>query len=114
MIIKQYQDVKSEPVTDTGAEKATIRWVINEKDGAKNFFLRIFEIEPEGCTPFHQHPWEHEMFVFQGKGCLVKEEGEVPIQEGSVVFIPPDEEHRIKNTAQEVLRLVCLIPAQMK
>ena len=63
MIIRDYQEVKAEPVTDAGAEKANVRWVIAEKDGAKNFFMRVFKIEPGGYTPLHHHPWEHEMFV---------------------------------------------------
>jgi quercetin dioxygenase-like cupin family protein len=111
MIIKNYQEVKAEPVTDAGAEKANVRWVIAEKDGAKNFFMRVFEIEPGGYTPLHHHPWEHEMFVCGGKGCVVKEGKEVSLAQGSVVFIPPNEEHQIKNTSQELFTLICLIPA---
>jgi Uncharacterized conserved protein, contains double-stranded beta-helix domain len=111
MITRHYQEVKAEPVTDTGAEKANIRWVIAEKDGAKNFFMRVFEIEPGGYTPLHQHPWEHEMFVCEGKGCVVKAGKEVSLTRGSVVFIPPNEEHQIKNTSPELFTLICLIPA---
>lgn len=112
MIIKKYQEVKAEPISDAGAEKVTIRWVISKDDGAKNFFMRVFEIEPGGCTPFHHHPWEHEMFVFEGEGCVIKEGKEHPITEGSVLFVPPDEEHQVKNTAHKTLKIVCLIPAQ--
>lgn len=79
MIIKNYQEVKAEPVTDAGAEKANVRWVIAEKDGAKNFFMRVFEIEPGGYTPLHHHPWEHEIFVYEGKGCVVKQGKEVSL-----------------------------------
>ena len=111
MIIKKYHEVQPEPVTELGAERVMVRWVINESDGAKKFFMRIFEIEPGGCTPLHQHDWEHEMFVFQGKGCVVKQGKEVTLKEGSVVFIPPGEEHQIKNTGRDTFRIVCLIPA---
>ena len=110
MIIRHYQEVKAEPVTDAGAEKASVRWVIAEKDGAKNFFMRVFEIEPGGYTPLHHHPWEHEMFVCAGKGCVVQEGKEVSLTQGSVVFIPSNEEHQIKNTSQESFTFICLIP----
>src|SRR4030042_3575286 len=111
MIIKNYQAVKAEPVTDAGAEKANVRWVIAGKDGAKNFFMRVFEIAPDGYTPLHHHPWEHEMFVCEGKGCVVKEGKEVSLTQGSVVFIPPNEEHQIKNMSKELFTLICLIPS---
>ncbi len=110
MIIRHYQEVKAEPVTDAGAEKASVRWVIAEKDGAKNFFMRVFEIEPGGYTPLHHHPWEHEMFVCAGKGCAVQEGKEVSLNQGSVVFIPSNEEHQIKHTSQESFAFICLIP----
>lgn len=44
MIIRHYQEVKAEPVTDVGAEKANVRWVIAEQDGAKKIlcgYLRL-------------------------------------------------------------------------
>lgn len=112
MIIRHAQEIKAESVTDAGAEKANVRWVIAGKDGAKNFFMRVFDIEPGGYTPLHHHPWEHEMFVLEGKGCVVKEGKEVSLTRGSVVFIPPDEEHQIKNTSQETFTFICLIPTR--
>ena len=110
MIVKNYQEVKAEPVTDAGAEKVSVRWVIAEKDGAKNFFMRVFEIAPGGCTPLHHHPWEHETFIIEGNGRLIKAGKEVPLSQGTVVFVPPDEEHQFKNTSPHPFKMVCLIP----
>jgi len=51
------------------------------------------------------------MFVCGGEGCVVKAGKEVSLTRGSVVFIPPHEEHQIKNTSQEIFTFICLIPA---
>jgi quercetin dioxygenase-like cupin family protein len=110
MIIRHYQEVKAERVTDAGAEKANVRWVIAEKDGVKNFFMRVFDIEPGGYTPLHHHPWDHEMFVCAGKGCVVNAGKKVSLTQGSVVFIPPNEEPQIKNMSQETFTFICLAP----
>ena len=112
MIVKNYETVGAEPVTDAGAQETTVRWVIAENEGAKNFFMRIFEIAPGGCTPLHRHSWEHEMFVFEGRGCIVREGKEVAITKGFVIFVPSDEEHQVRNNSGEPLKLVCLIPAK--
>jgi len=112
MIVKNYEDVKAEPVSDTGAEKTTVRWVIGREDGAKNFFMRVFAIAPGGCTPLHCHPWEHEVFVLQGKGSVVRQGNEVSVSEGHVVFIPPEEEHQFKNTSGDTLQFICVVPSQ--
>ncbi len=112
MIIQRYNDVAAEPVNEEGADKVTVRWVIAEKDGAPNFYMRVFEIEPGGHTPFHAHAWEHEMFVLKGEGCIVKEGTDVPLSPGMVVLVPSDEEHQMKNTGSEMFKVICLIPKE--
>ena len=112
MIIQKYDAVTAEAVTEAGADKVSVRWVIAEKDGAPNFFMRLFEIAPGGHTPLHAHSWEHEMFVLEGAGCIVKEGQDVPLSPGTVVFVPADEEHQMKNTGSDLFKVICLIPKQ--
>jgi quercetin dioxygenase-like cupin family protein len=88
------------------------REVITARDGAPNFCMRVFEVEPGSSTPDHSHPWEHEVFVLSGTGVVRGKEGESVINKGSVVFIAPDEPHCFINTGTQVLRFVCLIPIQ--
>ncbi|MFQ6055666.1 MAG: cupin domain-containing protein [Methanosarcinales archaeon] len=95
------------------AERSVIT-VISEKDGAENFIMRVFEIEPEGYTPFHEHPWEHEVFVLRGKGIVISENKEKIIKEGDVIFIPSNEKHQFKNNQENILEVICLIPSQQK
>jgi quercetin dioxygenase-like cupin family protein len=50
------ENVKLEEVADEGASKTKVRWLITDQMGAKNFAMRLFEIEPGGHTPLHKHP----------------------------------------------------------
>jgi len=84
--------------------------VITAKDGAPNFCMRVFEVEPGSSTPSHSHWWEHEVFILGGQGVVVGEQGETPIGKDSVIFIAPNEQHCFVNTGGEVLRFICLIP----
>jgi len=86
------------------------RVVVGKADGANHFCMRIFEIAPGGHTPKHAHPWEHEMFVHSGEGEIYGNGQWSPIGPGSVIFMPPDEEHQVKNTGKDVLVLACLVP----
>jgi quercetin dioxygenase-like cupin family protein len=88
------------------------REVITARDGAPNFCMRVFEVEPGSSTPDHTHPWEHEVFVLSGAGVVRGKEGESAINKGSVVFIAPDEPHCFINNGAQTLRFVCLIPIQ--
>jgi len=106
-----HRDVEAEDVGE-GALKVRVRWLIDEKIGAENFAMRLFELEPGGYTPYHKHPWEHEVFVLEGKGVVVGEDGEHEIAEGSVIFIPPNENHQFRNVSDQALKFLCLIPYQ--
>jgi len=108
MKISNYRDKKPDE-----AIKGVFKWgAITAEDGAPLFTMRIFEVEPNCSTPSHSHPWEHEVFVLSGKGVVAGEQGAIPIGKESVVFIAPDEPHCFVNTANELLRFICVIPLQ--
>jgi quercetin dioxygenase-like cupin family protein len=109
--IIQYTESESRVFDTLPAKGVAGRVVIGQADGAKNFCMRVFELTPEGHTPRHTHDWEHEIFVHSGVGSVYREGQWVPIRAGNVVFVPPGEEHQIKNTGKASLVFVCLIPA---
>ena len=112
MKIKSLKDIEASKVDDPDVKGVTIRWLISEKDGAPNFAMRLFEIEPGGNTPFHQHKSEHEVFILEGKGNLVTEEGPSPLNKGDAVFVPRGEKHQFKNLFTEKLVFLCLVPIE--
>jgi len=99
------------PVEMPGARDAKIRMLIGPEDGARNFHMRQFEIAPGGCTPHHQHEYEHEIVVLAGRGTARTPEGDRPFQAGDVIFVPPDESHQFLNSGGEPCQFICLIPA---
>jgi quercetin dioxygenase-like cupin family protein len=86
------------------------REVITDADGAPNYSMRIFEVDPGSSTPFHFHPWEHEVFVISGHGVVKSENEEIKIEKESVVFVAPNEQHSFVNKGNELLRFVCVVP----
>ena len=105
-----YTEIVANPVQMEGADKAKMRLVIGKDHGAPNFYMRIFELEPGGHTPYHQHPFEHENYIMDGKGELVREDGKEPLKVGDIVFIPGGVMHQYRNAGKEVFRFICLIP----
>lgn len=110
MVVRDAETVPPQPVTE--ADGVTVRWLIGEKDGAPNFHMRLFELKPNAATPWHQHGWEHEVFVLDGEGVVVSEQGEHPLRAGVVVFVPPNEWHQFRAHPEKTLRFLCLIPAK--
>ena len=110
MKIEKSDNIKKSPVVHEGAKDVEIRWLISKEDGAENFAMRMFEIQPGGHTPLHTHPHEHEVFIIEGNGVFVFEDKEHAFGPEHVIFVPGGKEHQFKNTCDSLLRFLCLIP----
>ena len=111
MKIVAYEQLPGTKFDNDTVKGATGRVAIGKADGAKNFCMRVFELEQAGFTPKHQHDWEHEIFFHAGQGEVWQKDDWVPVSSGSVAFIPGNEEHQIRNTGKEKLIFVCLVPS---
>ncbi len=110
MKIVPAMQVEPEEVPEQGAQGASVRWLLSRKEGAPTVALRLFEIQPGGCTPFHHHAWEHEVFVLEGRVEVVAESGPVLLSPWDALLVFPDEQHQFRNTGEAPARLLCLIP----
>jgi quercetin dioxygenase-like cupin family protein len=113
MKVFTFSDVEAKEA-DEGASKLKVRWLITKEMGAPNFAMRLFEMEPNGNSPLHTHPWEHEVFILEGEGIVVAKDGEKKVKAGSVIFIAPNELHQIKNNSEKILEFLCLVPIRDK
>lgn len=110
MKIDKRQNVPAGPATEKDARDVRMQVLMSDKDGAPNFIMRVFEIGPGGNTPFHSHPWEHEVYVLDGKGTIRTKAGDHPIERDSFALVAPGEEHQFVNTGAGDLRFICVIP----
>ena len=112
MIVKAYSEVPAAKVTMAGAESVTIRWLLGKDSPAPNFYLRLFEVQPGGHSPYHTHPSEHEIFVLEGRGRINAKGGSRLIAAGSFALVEPGEEHQFENTGKAALKFLCLVPRE--
>ena len=110
MKIKQAQDVPQNPVSMEGAAGCQVQILVGNEEQAPNFVMRQFEVAPGGHTPKHFHPYEHEIYVVEGQGVIVDGDQELPLRQGDVVFVAPDDVHQFKNNSDAPLKFLCLIP----
>ena len=110
MKLAKSTDVDKIDVVIDGAEGVAMRRLVSKHDGAQNFAMRMFEVQPGGNTPLHTHPHEHEVFVVEGTGVLVYEGAEHEFGPEDVVFVPGGAEHCFKNTGESLCRFLCVVP----
>jgi quercetin dioxygenase-like cupin family protein len=111
-VVKHFSDVEADPVTIDGAVNTKRRLLLGTGDGVPLFSVRMFEISPRGQTPYHSHDFEHEIFVLEGTGELVLEEGPKPMPAGTAIFIPPGETHCMKNNGDSLMKVLCMVPKE--
>lgn len=111
MKVIHYSQAKATRMESDKVKGVSGRVVIGKDDGAPHFCMRVFELDPDGYTPRHQHDWEHEIFFHAGQGEVWQNGSWTPVNAGSVAFIPGNAEHQIRNVGTDRLTFVCLIPA---
>jgi quercetin dioxygenase-like cupin family protein len=110
MIVGRTENVTATEVKEQDIKGVSMKVVISHQDGAPNFVMRVFEIQPGGHTAYHTHPWEHEVYVLEGKGTVRQGEKEHQVETGSFVFVPPEEEHNFANAGDGAFRFICVVP----
>ena len=107
--MKIYSDYREVGASEE-APGVEMRVVVGPEQGAPNFVMRVFEVQPGSSTPFHTHPWEHEVFILSGRGKVVGADGEHELVPGTTVLVEPNEVHHFANDGQEPLNLLCFVP----
>ncbi len=103
------------PVQMDGVKGVKMAIMVGREDGAPNFSLRQFIVEPGGHSPRHSHDYEHEVFIVEGSGTVLLNGKEQPIKAGDVVYVPADHEHQFRAagaspTSPGGMKFLCLVP----
>ena len=107
-----YTQVPAETFGDT-APGTSLRWLIDdEHDGAPVYALRMIEIAPDGHSPQHSHPYEHENFIVEGTGRLLIADIWYDLKPGDVAFVPAGVLHQYVNAGTTTFKFLCGIPVK--
>jgi len=110
MLIRNVESTPRKPVAMDGVKGVQMAVMVGRSDGAPNFALRHFVVEPGGHSPRHSHDYEHEVYIVEGAGTVLLEGKEHPIGKGDVVYVPAEEENQFKADPKAGLRFLCLVP----
>jgi quercetin dioxygenase-like cupin family protein len=112
MKITNLKQCQSAAVTMTGAAGASRQLPIGKADGAPNFSIRVFTLQPGGHTPHHQHESEHLNYILEGSGVVMDGDTPCPVGAGDFVLVKPNEKHQYRNTGNCPLVFMCMVPSQ--
>lgn len=112
MIVSHEKEVSRKKVDHPEVKNAFMQAIISPKEGWEGYVMRIFELEAGGYTPKHSHDWPHINYILEGTGTLFLENEEHAIEQGSYAYVPSNKLHQFKNTGNETLKFICIVPEE--
>jgi quercetin dioxygenase-like cupin family protein len=110
MLVEKGQNISPTQVQEQDISGVEVKVLISDKNGAPNFVMRLFELEPGGHTAYHTHPWEHEVYVLEGTGGVKEGNKEHRVEKGSFILVTPGEEHQFINRGDNLFKFICVVP----
>lgn len=110
MLIRRADPESTAPLAMDGVKGVRMQVMVGRGDGAPNFALRHFCVEPGGHTPRHQHDYEHEVFIVEGSAQVEYDGAKHQVEAGDVLFVEPNRIHQFVNDGSSPLRFLCLVP----
>jgi len=107
-VIKRGAEIEYESVD--AAEGLSKGVLLNEADGAPNFAMRRFTIDPGAEVPKHTNAVEHEQYVLDGEYVVGIDGEEHTVSAGDSLLIPAGVAHWYRNESDEAGAFICAVP----
>lgn len=83
--------------------------ITGETAPAKRVNMGIAIFNPNSALGDHWHETEEEiLYVARGKGVIVVGGQKVDVEQGTIIYVPPNTKHAVDNTSDEILELIYL------
>lgn len=112
MIVANEKDVIAAPIESPEVKGAKIKALIGPQQGWGDHVMRVIELDEQGYSPAHAHPWPHINYMLEGRGVLMMEGKEHPVEAGGYAFVPAGTPHQFRNTGTEKFRFICIVPKE--
>ncbi|MFC6826849.1 cupin domain-containing protein [Halopelagius fulvigenes] len=107
-VVKRASEVTYDEVD--AAEGMSKGVLLDASDGAPNFAVRRFVLEPGASVPKHTNEVEHEQYVLSGRYTVGIEGEEYEVTAGDSLLVPAGAVHWYRNDAAEEGSFLCAVP----
>ena len=109
MFAREADELEEQEVLIAGASRLSIQHLLEEPD-AQSFILRRFILRRDGHTSLHAHDYEQGFYVLRGRGEVTDGIMSLPLKKDSVVYVPPNQKHEVRNTGRTDLIFLSVEP----
>ncbi|HZW56974.1 MAG TPA: cupin domain-containing protein [Nitrososphaerales archaeon] len=76
---------------------------------SKHYKITYSVVKPFGFADEHSHPWDHAYFILEGRARIRVGVEEREVREGSLIYVPPNEKHAVKNIQGKPLVVLAIV-----
>jgi len=107
-VVRRGSDVEYETVDAADGMRKGV--LLDDSDGAPNFAMRRFVLDPGASVPEHTNEVEHEQYVLAGSYTVGIEGETYEVSAGDSLLIPAGAVHWYENDGDEEGAFVCVVP----
>ncbi|MDO9630074.1 MAG: cupin domain-containing protein [Acholeplasmataceae bacterium] len=111
-MIKNINDLKNIDFTGPLVKNASMKVLVSKEDGWNDHVMRIVELDKDGYSPKHSHPWPHINYFLEGNGELEIDGIITPVTTGNYAFVPENTLHQFRNTGINTFKFICIVPTE--
>ncbi len=108
--IYEWEGIKSEKYGGNELVGVVKHVLIGREDGAPNFVIRYFRIEPGGHSRLERHPHDHGVVILHGKAKVQLNDEFLELGPLDVVYVGGNDLHQFSTIGEEALGFICVIP----
>ncbi|MGD9910592.1 MAG: cupin domain-containing protein [Candidatus Izemoplasmatales bacterium] len=110
MPVGKISELNFKEIKSSEAKDARIAVMVGKDEGWDGYVMRTIEVEKDGYTPKHSHPWPHINYIIEGKGSLLIDGVLNPVEAGSYAYVPGNKIHQFKNEGTTPFKFICIVP----
>jgi len=112
MPVGNINDLAGKEIKSNDALHASMKVLVSPKEGWENYVMRVIEVQKDGYTPKHAHPWPHINYIIEGNGELMIDGQTHQVTSGSYAYVPSNSLHQFRNAGQNVFKFICIVPKE--
>ena len=94
-----------------GGLKGVMKYIlVGPDDGAANYRIRYFQLEPGGHSKLETHPHEHGVLILHGNGIVQIKDRNYEVKPFDALFITGGDLHQFRNNGDVPFGFICVIP----
>ncbi len=93
-----------------GVVGASGKVLIGREEGAENFVMRYFHVQPGGNTVLEHHAHDHGVLILHGRASVRLGEAVFEVGPRDLVYVSPHDVHQFHALGAEPLGFLCVIP----